>query len=371
MTRPSAGVSRFDRVLAVVVLVAVVAEAFGRSDPGWRAVAVMGLGLVLAVAVLVRRARCLAAVGLAFGAFLAVDVVAFFVDAEPVVLYSGVVVLALVYSLFRWAAGRDVVLGSGIIVVEFGVSAITDFSGKDDVIGGVGVLLFAAALGVAIRYRTMARDQLVAQVRLQEREYLARDLHDVVAHHVSAIATQAQAGQVLARVTSGRGAVESLEIIEHEAVTALAEMRAMVGALRGRDHRGLYSPGKRLADIERLAVAGSDPLRVDVEMKGDLIDLPSGVEMALYRVAQEAVTNARRHARLATRVTITMIGNAHDVQLTVSDDGVRTARPRSPGYGLVGMAERISLLDGTLTAGPGQDRGWLVRASLPRSGQGT
>lgn len=371
VTRPSNDVGRHDRVLAVVVLVAVAVEAFGRPGSGWRAAAVMSLGLILAVAVLIRRAHPLAAVSLAFGGFLVLDVAAVVFNAEPVVLHSGVVVLALVYSLCRWAAGRDVVFGMGIVVVEFSVSTITDFSGADDVVGGLGVLLFAAALGVAIRYRAMARGQLVAQVRLQEREYLARDLHDAVAHHVSAIATQAQAGLILARFSPGSGAVESLQAIEHEAVRALAEMRTMVGVLRGRDPEPSYSPGKRLADIERLAVAGSDSLRVDVELNGDLIDLPSGVEMALYRVAQEAVTNARRHARLATRVEITVIGNVTDVQLTVSDDGLRTTTPKSPGYGLIGMTERVSLLDGTLTTGPGPDRGWLVRASIPRSGQGT
>ena len=127
-----------------------------------------------------------------------------------------------------------------------------------------------------------------------------------------------------------------------------------------------FAPRRRLADIEGLAAAGSDALRVDVELRGDLADLTPALEAALYRVAQESVTNARRHAQLATRVEVTVTGNTTDVHLTVDDDGARTTGPNTPGYGLVGMTERVTLLGGTLTAGPGPDRGWRVRAVLPR-----
>ncbi len=192
-------VSRHGWVLAAVVLVAVAVEVFGRPAPGWWTAALMSLGLVLAGAVLARRAHPLAAVSLAIGAFLVVDMAALILGAETVALYSGVVVLALVYALCRWAAGRDVVLGMGIVVVEFIVSTVTDSSGPDDALGGAGVLLFAAALGAAIRYRAKLRDQLIAQVKLQEREHLARELHDVVAHHVSAIARFTTGGRGVQR----------------------------------------------------------------------------------------------------------------------------------------------------------------------------
>lgn len=359
-----------DQVLAAAVLVAVALESVSRADPGWR-LAVVGLGFVLAGAILVRRTRCLAAVVVAFGAFLIVDVVAFLLAAEPVVLYSGGVVLFLVYSLFRWGAGRDVVLGIGLITLEFTVSTITDFSGPADALGGAAVLLFAAALGAAIRYRAMAREQLIEHAKLQEREHLARELHDMVAHHVSAIAVQAQAGLVLARSASPGGATEALETIDREAARTLAEMRAMVGALRDRRSQPPLLPGRHLADIERLAVTGTGALRVDVELRGDLSDLPPAVEAALHRVAQESVTNAQRHARLATRVEVTVTGNATEVQLTVSDDGAGTPTANPAGYGLVGMTERVTLLGGTLTTRPGPDRGWCVRAVLPRSRPGT
>lgn len=233
------------------------------------------------------------------------------------------------------------------------------------------MLLFAASLGAAIRYRVMLRDQLVEQVKLQEPEHLARELHDIVAHHVSAIAVQAQAGLVLARSSSGSAAVETLETIDCEAVRALDEMRTMVGLLRNPSHPPAVAPLRHMADIGRLAAVSNDALRMDVELRGDLSDLPAGVETAFCRVAQEAVTNAQRHARLATRVEIKVIGTATELQLTVDDDGERAPVPKTPGYGLIGMTERVVLLGGQLEAGPGPDRGWRVRVVLPWPRRGT
>jgi signal transduction histidine kinase len=362
--------SRRDQVFAGIVLLVAAVEAIARPALAWRP-AVLGVGCLLAVAVLVRRTHPLAAVGLAFGAFVVLDLAALAAGAEPMVLYSGFVVVVLVYSLCRWGAGRDAVLGLGVAALGFTVSVVTDFTGPVDAVGGAAVLLFAAALGVAIRYRAMAREQLVQQAKLQEREQLARELHDTVAHHVSAIAIQAQAGLVLDRSSSPSGATEALEAIEREATTTLAEMRAIVGVLRSGHGRPSVAPRRRLADIAGLAATGTDALLVDVQLSGDLADLAPALEAALYRVAQEAVTNARRHARLATRVEVTITGSATDVQLTVSDDGARnTATPGQPGHGLVGMTERVTLLGGTLDAGPGPDRGWRVRAVLPRPRSG-
>lgn len=354
-----------DRVFAVIVLVAGAVEAMMRTDLGWRPVA-LGLAVVLAVAVLIRRSSGLVAVALAFGAFLIADVVAFVVEAQPVMFYSGSVALVLVYSLFRWSAGRSIVLGVCIVVLEFIVSVNSEASGPVDAIGGAAVLLFAATLGAAIRYRAMARAQLVKQAKLHEREQLARELHDTVAHHVSAIVIQAQAGLVLARVSGPSGATDALETIEREAARTLTEMRSMVGALRDRENQATLAPQGRLADIESLAKRGGS-LRVDVELNGDLTNLPPAVEGAIYRVVQESVTNAQRHAQLATRVEVTVFGDASGAQVTVSDDGAHITVPDPPGYGLIGMTERVSLLGGTLTAGPEPDRGWCVRAVLPHS----
>ncbi|MDO5744518.1 MAG: histidine kinase, partial [Micrococcaceae bacterium] len=193
-------------------------------------------------------------------------------------------------------------------------------------------------------------------------------LHDTVAHHVSAIVIAAQSGQVLARSATGEGALEALETIEQEAAGALAEMRTIVGALRGRGGPSPLAPSRGVAEIKDLAVSGEGALEIQVSLAGDLAGLAPGVEAALFRVAQEAVTNARRHARAAKLVRVTVSGGIFEVELCVVDDGLR-AVARAPGYGMTGMAERIALLGGTLEAGPGATSGWLVSVVLPRTGR--
>lgn len=198
---------------------------------------------------------------------------------------------------------------------------------------------------------------------MQERELLARELHDTVAHHVSAIATQAQAGLVLARSASGGGAAATLEVIAREAGNTLAEMRSIVGGLRDRDGRATHQLA--VTDLDALAASGAGSPVVSVERRGDLTDLSPSVASTVYRVAQESVTNARRHAQGATRVDVVVVGSGTSVELTVHDDGTGTTSG-PPGFGLVGMAERVAVLGGELTAGPHPAGGWFVHVMLPR-----
>ncbi len=110
--------------------------------------------------------------------------------------------------------------------------------------------------------------------------------------------------------------------------------------------------------------------RVEIELEGNLLNLKPSVDTTVYRLAQEAVTNAVRHARNASKVLVRIVGDDDAVKLTVRDDGVHNPLPiRSAGFGLVGMAERARLLGGTLDAGPNEEgRGWVVTAVLPRAG---
>ncbi len=130
------------------------------------------------------------------------------------------------------------------------------------------------------------------------------------------------------------------------------------------------SPQRGVADIERLAHGAGDKPRVDVKLSGDLDRLRPSVEAAIYRIAQESITNALLHARHATRIDVCVTGDDECVRLTVRDDGV--AGPfdagSASGYGLVGMTERATLLGGMLEAGPSPGKGWTVDAVLPRSG---
>lgn len=365
VVRPVAGVHWHDWVFAAAVLAAAAVEALLQPPARW---AFAAAAVVLALAVLVRRVHPLASVGLGFGALFLTDAPALFFGLAPVAIDTGAVVLVLVYSLLRWAKGRDIVLGAGIVLLEFLVAISTDPGEPTEVIGGAAVLFLAAALGTLMRYRGTLREQLIEGAKLKEREYLARELHDTVAHHVSAIVIAAQSGQVLARSATREGALEALEAIEHEAAGALVEMRTIVGALRGRGYPSPLAPSHGVAEIKDLAVSGEGALEVQVSLAGDLAGLVPGVEAALFRVAQEAVTNARRHARAASLVRVTVSGGISEVELCVVDDGLR-AGARAPGYGMTGMAERIALLGGTLEAGPGATRGWLVSVVLPRTGR--
>jgi signal transduction histidine kinase len=147
-------------------------------------------------------------------------------------------------------------------------------------------------------------------------------------------------------------------------------MRSMVGALRDGDRADL-TPQRGVADIERLARSTGPEPRVEVELSGDLDDLRPAVDAALYRLAQEAITNALRHARHATCVSVRLRGGPDDVRLTVDDDGHGASGASAPGFGLVGMAERAKLLGGTCAAGPRAEGGWSVTAVLPRLGAAT
>jgi signal transduction histidine kinase len=141
----------------------------------------------------------------------------------------------------------------------------------------------------------------------------------------------------------------------------------MVVALRDGDARAELAPSAGVADLERLAGTPGGRLPIDLQLHGALDRLPLAVDAAVYRIVQESVTNALRHAVHATKVSIRVTGEPDRVRVTVRDDGVVAGRGDSRGgYGLTGLHERAALLGGMLRAGPCPDRGWLVEAELPR-----
>jgi signal transduction histidine kinase len=353
-----------DWALLAAVLGGVVLEATLRDDVVWRPVAVV-LGVYLSVLPLWRRTRPLAMVALAFGAMILLQVASVVADPpEPVGLYSGLVVLVLVYALPRWGSGREVVLGGLVILTAFVVSVRTDDLPVGEEIGGLVFLLMPAVIGASVRFWATARERQWERVRSHERERLARELHDTVAHHVSAMVIRAQAGRVVAGADPA-AAVEALEGVEEEGARTLEEMRAMVATLRHSGADAELAPPAGVADLERLLRAPGVRLRVDLELDGDLDALPPAVDAAVYRIVQESVTNAMRHAVDATEVVVQVTGEPQRVRVTVRDDGARAGRGRD-GYGLAGLRERAALLGGQLSAGPGTDRGWHVEAQLPR-----
>jgi signal transduction histidine kinase len=356
-----------DWALFAVVVVWSVLEVLLRQDRAWPGV-VVGVSVVIGLTLLWRRTRPLASVAVAFGTLLAFDLARIAViDATG--LHSIAAALVLPYALLRWGAGREATFGLGIILVWLAVTHVADPTDVSEVVAGYGFFLFSAALGASIRFQAHTRRRDIEQARLRERNELARELHDTVGHHVSAIAVQAQAGRAVAASDPAR-ALTVLETIEKAASRTLEEMRAMVGMLRdGADPELAPPPG--IDDVERLAHDGGRP-RVLVHLAGEVDDLAPALGTALYRIAQEAVTNAIRHAPDATQVTVEVHGQADRVRLTVRDDGAPVvASDPTPGYGLVGMDERASLLGGTLRAGPSRAGGWTVQATLPRDGPTT
>ncbi|MEM9743150.1 MAG: histidine kinase [Pseudomonadota bacterium] len=287
-------------------------------------------------------------------------------------LDTGACILILPYALLRWGSGRGAVLGLLVLGLYFGVVMRAEARGIGEVLGASLFFLFPAALGAAIRYQDSAQRRALIQSRLSEREQLARELHDTVAHHVSAIAVQAQAGQAVA-AGSNSAPVESLVAIEEAASQTLNDMRRLVSALRDEEHSGGIAPrapAATLADIDRLAGVDSSGLTVQIRRPDDLDGLSGPILNTLVRLAQEGITNARRHARAATCVQLTLEVQTTSLRFVIKDDGRSRLRPTAaPGYGLRGMAERVSLLGGTFDAGPVNGGGWRVVATLPRDGR--
>jgi signal transduction histidine kinase len=358
-----------DWVLVAAVVLSAVLEGVLRDHLVWRAVSI-AVVVALAPTLLWRRTHPLAAVTIAFGTVAVLDVASLLAGVEWDGLGTGAFLLLLVYAVVRWGSGREAVLGLAVVLVPVLLTLLHDTPVGDAVAGAVIVLLFAT-VGAAVRYQHNARLRGIDQVKTREREQLARELHDTVAHHVSAIAVRAQAGRVVAS-SSPQAALDALAVIEDEASRTLEELRAMVGALRQGEETDL-APQRGVADIRRLADRQGELPRIVVEISGDLDRLRPSTDAALYRLAQESITNALRHARHATCIRVCVSGEPDCVRLAVHDDGdaVQPGTRPSSGFGLIGMAERAKLLGGTLEAGPNHNGGWAVHAVLPRAGGGS
>ena len=363
------------RDIAVVVVASVVTvlEATLRTDEGWvvfpvgwRVAAVVMFFVATPPAILLRRSHPLFATVWGFASTIAFGVVA----ALAVGKFGGVtataVILIVPYALYRWGSGRDGAIGAVVLVAAGVFGNLVDPSVTlSDWIGGFIVLSIPVEAGLVVRYRGSARSRMIDEAKSREREQLARELHDTVAHHVSAIAVQAQAGRAVAE-TDPQRAVEILAVIEDAASTTLNEMRAMVGALRaGAD--GDLAPRQGIDDLPRLARGAAGRLHIDVEVDPDVGVVGPAVDAAVYRIAQESITNAVRHARRAHQVVVRVQSVGDSVRITVTDDGDGSEADGGQGYGLLGMAERTHLLGGHFEAGPVRPRGWRVSAELPRT----
>jgi signal transduction histidine kinase len=217
------------------------------------------------------------------------------------------------------------------------------------------------------RRRRVLRDRELAtrEAVAAERAAIARELHDVVAHHMSVMVVQAGAARAVGE-SDPAAASDALRQIETSGRTGLAEMRRLLGILKADGDGDGRAPQPGLADLgELLDSMRATGLAVEAIVEGSSRPLPPGVDLSAYRIVQEALTNTLRHAGGASaRVLVRYEPDA--LELEIADDGLGPADgPSTQGHGLIGMRERAQLFGGAFEAGPRLGGGFLVRARLP------
>jgi signal transduction histidine kinase len=362
-----------DAALAAVLVAVGQADAWAGWHDGDNGVAVHGsrgssavLLLLITAPVAWRRVRPLPALAVCLaGAVLA----AWFVGQAPFV--AGLVpVLFLVYSVAAYGRGdREQWLGLALAVVATGATCrlaatLWTFS---TVTFNVAVIVALWLVGRLVHARGRRVDVLErsrAAAIADERKRIARELHDIVAHSVSMMVVQTGAAeQLLARDPDAARA--ALGTIRHTGRDALHELRRLLDLLR-EDGDDATAPQPTLADIEQLVdgVRGAG-LSVELDADGAGVGIPAGVGLTAYRVVQESLVNALKHAPGA-RVVVRLRASAEHVDITVEDDGpaVHAPSPAAGGHGLVGMRERVLLYGGSFDARR-VDGGFRVEASIP------
>ncbi|GAA3113319.1 sensor histidine kinase [Streptosporangium carneum] len=350
---------------ALALQASLIAESWGAGY--WQVGCASG-ATVCVIALMRRRDRAWAAVaGLAVAAVAVVAARFVHLPAEPspaMTLGLSVLVGSAVRALPTLPACA--VAAGGLAVVVGGLLTAHTSSGVPPVtaLNGAGWL---AALVIGLCLRLLAARGLAAvkEVRRDERLRLARELHDVAAHHITGIVLQSQAARLLARKQPER-LDDALEGIEAAGSDALAAMRRLVGLLRDADDAALATLGaERLSDL----VERFDGPAVRLRLPGDEEESgwPPEVASTVHRIVQEALTNVSRHAPHARSVLVDVSRDRDAVVVEVVDDAppVPLRRRLRGGYGLVGMRERLEALGGTLRAGPRPGAGWSVRATVP------
>jgi signal transduction histidine kinase len=364
-----------DVVLGAVLAVAALGE-LALSDPPEREWAVVAVVLLATLPLAWRQAYPLVAVATALGGVLLYA--SAFGDAEELPLIFWIGVGTGLYSLGEFGSNRAVVIGAAL---SLAVCTVVGVSEDDPGAIGFGGVLTLAAVGVgrAVRVMGFESDVLEARIdRLQEeqeerareavtaeRARIARELHDVIGHSISVMGVQAGA---VRRVLPPELAEEreTLQSVERTGREAITEMRRLLDLLRaaGEAPSGalptLSLTPQLVADMRHAGLA------VEFEADGDLEDVPPGLALAAYRIVQEALTNALKHAPDA-RVSVRVRRGSGQLDVEVLQAPGAAPRPEreGAGHGLVGMHERVALYGGRLAAGPGPDGGFEVRATLP------
>jgi signal transduction histidine kinase len=232
----------------------------------------------------------------------------------------------------------------------------------------------AAAVGLVVRHRSLRAERSESRVATleserelvlrAERARIARELHDVIAHSVSVIVVQAGAAEPLVDEDPEQ-ARAALRSIRSTAGEALGEMRRLLGILRTTDDELALDPQPSVARLELLlGQARAAGLDVALEVVGEPRQLTPGLDLAAYRIVQEALTNTRKHGG-ASRARIALRYGSSELEVEVADDGSPSGPAGNGGHGVIGMRERVALYGGTLEIGPRPGVGFVVRAVLP------
>lgn len=222
----------------------------------------------------------------------------------------------------------------------------------------------ARALEERAQLLELEREQEAMRAVAEERARIARELHDLVGHAVSVMTVQASGVRRLLREDQAQER-EALLVVEQTGREALAEMRRLVGVLRRPEDAPALAPQPSLRHLERLVRQTRDAgLPVEVSVEGEPAALPPGLDLTAYRLVQEGLTNALKHARAAHAEVVVRYGR-RALEVVVRDDGTGGGNGGGGGHGLVGMRERVAVYGGELVAGPRADGGFELRARLP------
>ncbi|KJS63371.1 hypothetical protein VM95_03750 [Streptomyces rubellomurinus] len=356
-------------MLGLAFAAVLAATAYLRADAGRRDWLLdFGLSAVVCLAALLRgRDRLVAAsVGLAAAAAAVLASSRGFLTDQPGVAAS-LALAVLAGSAVRALPPRRAV---AVAAAGLAVTALGRLASTSTAVGSfhAGVKGWSVGLGtgLALRFLEHRRRATVEAVRRDERLALARELHDVVAHHVAGIVMHTHAARIMLRKQPDHLA-SALADIERSGTDAMDAMRRVVALLRDAEDGAAVTAGpEQLVDLVRRFEEHGPA--VDLRLPTGPTSWPPVVTTTVYRVVQESLTNIVRHAHGARAVTVTIDQGRPDLTVEVGDDAPSHPSNRpSPrgGYGLVGMRERVEALGGTLDAGPRPGTGWTVRASLP------
>jgi signal transduction histidine kinase len=287
----------------------------------------------------------------------------------------GVLLLLLlaVYNAAAHTSGRGTLLAGAL---TFGFYVIDMVAIDPAGISPEGIVFYAFLYGApwvagrAIRQRRLSDTQLehekatAGAAIVEERARIARELHDVVAHSISVMVLQARGGRRVLE-SEPADARNAFDTIERTGQQALDEMRRLLGMLRTSDEALALAPQPSLKELGRLvAQVQAAGLPVQVAVEGEPRELPPGVDLSAYRIVQEALTNALKHAGPA-RARVVVRYRADDLELEIADDGAGAGDSSVPGYGLIGMRERVSVYGGEFQAGMQPGGGYALRVRLP------